>query len=523
MGRRLAFIATLFALEAVLIVLVFQVLASVECRLTDIEGACRALRGALVRAISLGSGVAVLLWAKPDLRHRFVGASGKVVARRWVWPLLHGIGVLAIFAPLLTVTPATIHDGFARVFAGLLGGGLLAAVAGLLWVMPARAWRDWLRRDGTSILGVCVLALLIPDLAALLAPLWALDPLVEGTFGATAGLLRLIAPAVNVDPGMATIGLDGFAVIVASQCSGIEGFALLTGFLAIYAVIFRDIIRWGRFWLVVWPLGLLLSWALNVVRIAALILIGAHVSPELAVNGFHSFAGWFYFTILALGVIAGVQAVPWLHRDPRPRGSDEGTMREDWAVARILPFIVCMLSGIIVHMAFTAPAVGYPLQAAAIAAALWYVRRPLMAIDWRIDPVALAAGIGVGAVWLITAGPGGDIGIGALSGAALALWIAARVIGTGLLVPVVEEAFFRGYVLTRLDPGTGWGRAGAVAASAGLFAALHGRPVAAGVAGLVFALVMLRQGRLSDAIVAHASANLVIAGAALLSGDWSLI
>ncbi len=519
--RRPALICSLFALELLLVVLVFQVAASVECRLTAIETGCRALREALLRGICLAAALSLMAWMRPALRARALGEIGRAAGRGPAWPLLHALGVLAIFAPLLTVTPATIHADFARVFAGLLGGGLVAAVAGVLWLMPARAWSRCLSPDRGAIAVAAAVAVLIPDLATLMAPLWTLEPLAHGTFAAVAALLQVAGRGVSVDPETVTIGLDGFAVQVASQCSGIEGFALLTGFLAIYALLFRDVLRAGRFWLVVWPLGLALSWALNVVRIAALIVIGARVSPELAVNGFHSFAGWFYFTLLALGVIAAVQATPWLHRMPEAPAS--GGLRHDWTVARIVPFIVFMVSGIAVQMAFAAPALGYPLQAASMAAALWWLRPGFLALDWRFDPVALGAGLAVGGLWLVTAEPDGDIGLGALTGAALAAWVACRLIGTCLLVPVIEEAFFRGYVLARLDRGGPAARAGAVALSSGLFALLHGRPVAAGLAGVAFALVMLRRGRLGDAILAHAAANTLIAAAALAAGDWSLV
>jgi len=98
-----------------------------------------------------------------------------------------------------------------------------------------------------------------------------------------------------------------------------------------------------------------------------------------------------------------------------------------------------------------------------------------------------------------------------------------RLIGTVLLIPVVEEMFFRGYILARLDRGGMVWRIIAVVASSLLFAALHGRWLAAGIAGVIFALVMLRRGRVTDAVVAHMVANAVVAAAALLMLDFSLI
>ncbi len=63
----------------------------------------------------------------------------------------------------------------------------------------------------------------------------------------------------------------------------------------------------------------------------------------------------------------------------------------------------------------------------------------------------------------------------------------------------------------------------AVLISATLFAAMNGRWIEVGLAGLVFSLLYMRKGRLADAIAAHAIANAVIAGVALWRGDWSLI
>jgi exosortase/archaeosortase family protein len=43
---------------------------------------------------------------------------------------------------------------------------------------------------------------------------------------------------------------------------------------------------------VVLPIGIGAIWLLNTARVAALVSLGAHVSPEVAIGGFHSQAGW---------------------------------------------------------------------------------------------------------------------------------------------------------------------------------------------------------------------------------------
>ena len=88
---------------------------------------------------------------------------------------------------------------------------------------------------------------------------------------------------------------------------------------------------------------------------------------------------------------------------------------------------------------------------------------------------------------------------------------------------MIEELFFRGYIQARLDWGTLSSRITAVAVSACLFALVHGRWIEAGLAGVVFSMLYIRNGRLADAITAHAVANAFIAAVALWRGDWALI
>ena len=103
------------------------------------------------------------------------------------------------------------------------------------------------------------------------------------------------------------------------------------------------------------------------------------------------------------------------------------------------------------------------------------------------------------------------------------IWVITRVLGTIVLVPLIEELFFRGYVLKRIDTGGMAMRLLAIAVSSGLFAALHDRWIAAAIAGVIFGLLYLRKGRLADAIQSHAVANGIIAGWALVSQNWAVI
>ncbi|WP_294609844.1 exosortase E/protease, VPEID-CTERM system [uncultured Roseovarius sp.] len=522
---RAVWLGALFVAEMIVIILAFQVLSQIECRQTVIEGACRALRGLALGVMCVGFLLGIYLWARPEARQGFAdiccNRPGGPTAR-----LVHGLGFAVILAPLAVVAPADMNAVFHLVFPVLGLGALLAAFGGLFWLAEPRAWRDWLRGRARSLLALFGLAAVLPGLVVLLGPLWYQQVLTDITFIAVVVLLSLFSDRVTADPTVHVIGADDFLVMVADSCSGIEGFVLITVFLALFAALFRDTLRLKRFWLMIWPLALAASWVFNVLRITALILIGAHLSPGLAVNGFHSFAGWLMFSTLAIGVLVVVSRSTFVMRDPAARSrSDAVSLAGDDVVGRIVPFIVFALSGLIVQAFLPAPALGYPLQVAMMLGALWWARATVRRyLAW---PGSLSVGVGalVGVIWVMTAPATAapDPALAALGGGALALWAALRILGTVTLAPMIEELFFRGYIQARLDRGSVASRVVAVLVSAGLFALLHGRWIEAGLAGVGFSLIYMRKGRLADAIAAHVVANAVIAGVALWQGDWSLI
>jgi len=264
-----------------------------------------------------------------------------------------------------------------------------------------------------------------------------------------------------------------------------------------------------------------------------LILIGHHVSPDLAINGFHSHAGWLMFTLLAVGLALAAHALPML------RANSGGTVSaapqtkalpfsEDPNVAQILPFIVFMASALLASTFFAVPSIVYPLRFLAMAAGLWVALPFLRRLEWRLDPIAIGAGVAIGVAWVATSAPADleselAVALTQMTAPIFAIWVVTRVLGTSLLVPMIEELFFRGYVFRRIDTGALAMRILALAVSTALFALLHDRWLAAALAAVIFALVMLRKGRLSDAILCHAAANMVIAAWALATQQWSVI
>jgi CAAX prenyl protease-like protein len=108
-------------------------------------------------------------------------------------------------------------------------------------------------------------------------------------------------------------------------------------------------------------------------------------------------------------------------------------------------------------------------------------------------------------------------------------WIAVRVVAAVVTVPIAEELAFRGYLARRLmdrefdQVAFSALRAAAIAISSVMFGLMHGAQWGVGiVAGVAYALVVKRTGRFGDAVVAHATSNLLLAVWVLSRGDWGL-
>lgn len=547
--RRASLIVVLILAELAGLAFAYQFLVDFECRRTGAEQGCFLLRSLVVRGIAAVLALGLFVWARrlirlegdrglalataaagpadgrpapPAFEERPLPAAPRAAHR---WMLLHLSGVALLFYPLAMAPLTDSGSFFGRALVFWAAGSLPAAAGALLWLAPLRAWGDWLAGEGYWPLPVMGVAALVPELTRLVLPLWDVQALAAFTFDAVRTLLSAAGLETYSDPLHHVIGLEGFYVEIGQPCSGLEGFVLVTGFVALYGFLFRRDLRLLRYWSVVLPLGLALSWMFNVLRIAAMIVLGARVSPEIAVNGFHSYAGWMFFTLLALLLILLVHATGAFHAARRPAAGP--SLRDDRLAASILPLSVFLLAGSIGSALAPHPEMAFPFRALAAVGALWFFRRHYRGLELSRDPVALVAGAAVGALWVATEPAAPDqaaplaMALLGLDAVALALWVTVRLLGGALLVPLVEELFFRGYLLGRLDFGGRFGRSLAVVLSSALFAVLHERWLEAWAAGVVFALVMLRRNRLGDAILAHVAANGLIAGWAILQGDWA--
>jgi len=343
---------------------------------------------------------------------------------------------------------------------------------------------------------------------------WA--PFARATFRVVAALLRLGFDNVVEVPGESVIALEGFAVRVAPVCSGLEGIGLVTVLLLGLIVGFRQRFRFPHVLLLL-PLGVLAAWAGNVVRVTLLLVIGARWDPRIALGGFHSKAGWVFFCAVALGLATFARRARYLAREP----SRADSLDENPTAAFLMP-VLATISASLVSGMFASGEMDrfYWLRIIAATAMLVAYRRYYRTLERAVHAGSVVLGALVGVLWVASnRAPGGA------AESATTLWTVSRVVGSVAVAPLCEELAFRGYALRRLvNPDftrvsfREWTPL-AVLGSSAAFAMMHERYVAAFLAGLAYAFVQIRTGRLSDVIVAHAASNAVICIWVLVTGE----
>jgi CAAX prenyl protease-like protein len=207
----------------------------------------------------------------------------------------------------------------------------------------------------------------------------------------------------------------------------------------------------------------------------------------------------------------------------------------------VTPFLTYVGIMALEHTFFPQSQFLYPLRAAVVAAIILVYSRPY--ISWRPSyPLAtLGVGLAVFAIWIAP-----DVFFGyrhswlfenVLTGQASSSippdlrrnipFLAVRIFGSVVLVPIAEELFWRGWLMRRLiNPDFQSVPLGQYAPLAFwivaiLFASEHGSYWEVGLAaGVIYNLWLVRTRSLADCIWAHAVTNGVLAIYVLVTGEW---
>lgn len=482
--------------------------------------------------VGIASIACLFVLLSPRLKSVVQEARAQAAHHQWqYWALLHLVVFGAIYAFLSLATHRPSGTGGQVSSAGLASCEGLAAAAVALWLLacaPLSYWRSFVIREWPSLL-IAVLAASAAWFAGEIAQAY-WKPLASVTFALAECVLRLFYSTVISDSSRLLVGTPRFAVHIAPQCSGYEGIGLITVFLGLYLWLFRSRIRLPHA-LVLFPIGVVAVGLANVARVVALVAIGSSYSRELAVGGFHSQAGWISFTALALAIVAVTHRMRFFAIAPAScRSADINPV----VSALLAPFLVLLGSAMLISALAHTPERLDPLRIAIIVAALLCYRRIYARLDWSWSWPSLAIGTAVFLFWIglepIVTGARTPLGqtIAAMGPGEAIVWFGFRLLGTAIVIPVVEELAFRGYLLRRLATPDFESPAAArflwvpFILSSLAFGLLHGSGAIGFVSGLAYAVAFYRKGKLGDAVIAHMTTNALIAVVVVATGAYSL-
>jgi exosortase E/protease (VPEID-CTERM system) len=496
-------------------------------------------------AIVFASLFLALGYAKAKSSFQRVSSELESTPINWSLPAGHFLALLA-FVGLSFLPPGSNPSGVhaaAIATAWFVAGVLAIALAGCAFIPPRLAF-ELVRSTGYT----WVYALLAGIVACKLVvsfPLWngsawmpatdlAWKPATDLTFSLVKAFLHFVLSDVVADRATMTIGGPSFSVTILPWCAGFEGTGLMLVFSVAWLFFLRREFRFPQAFLLI-PAAMSVIWVSNAVRITALILIGIAGAPGVAVGGFHSQAGWIAFNCVALCFVVTAQRLPWFTPGRQSEARGDAPSRNPIA-AYLMPFIMILAAAMVSRAASGGFEWLYPLRLLAAAAALWFYRSSYRDLNWKFGWFSPAAGSLVFVIWIVLdrfAGAHMDSGIAsgvaALPASARIAWLVCRTAAAVITVPIAEELAFRGFLIRRLIAADFESLRlqeftyVSVLLSSVAFGLMHGdRWVAGTIAGMLYAAVLLRRGRIGDAVVSHATTNALLAAWVLMGGHWNM-
>ncbi len=481
--------------------------------------------------VTCAAALVLFAYVRGDARLTQLNAQARGERVRLRWLGLHAV----LLVPLAWLTASFYgHHVLQWPVEVLAAAWLLVALAALLALFAALAtWRSW--REAAAALGSLWIYAAATGIVAASVMQWSQmlwGPTTQITFDLVDRILRPLIPTLQSNASTRVLDTGRFAVEVSYLCSGLEGAGLLLAFCCAWLLYFRREYYFPRALLII-PAGLILLFFLNVLRIAALVLIGHAGYPDIAIYGFHSQAGWIAFNCTAGGIAYFSVRSRWFSRTAS-LAVPSSAPRSTATTAYLMPFLTILAVGMVSRAASGTFETLYPLRLIGAALVIGYFWPKLRDLNWRFSWRGIAVGVAVFGLWLLAAhflSPASPMpaGLAALSPLGRGLWITARVAAAVVTVPIAEELAYRGYLLRRFKSADfellRFGDAGrwALLLSSIVFGVGHGAwwlPATA--AGLLYAILPMRTERIGEAVAAHATTNGLIAVWVLFLQQWQL-
>lgn len=364
--------------------------------------------------------------------------------------------------------------------------------------------------------------------------------------------------------GLLTFGNSTYNVGILGDCSGYEGITLVAVLLGVFCYLERRSLKMPQA-LLIFPLAMLSMFLLNALRLIILIEIGSLWSPEIAIAGFHPVAGW--VNLIATLIIAGafLYKSPFFARvplapapvtdamGPTPmmsgvnlaRDGQDGNERgpqDSFALESqehlkyfLLPMVLWIGATLLTQMFSLEFRWLYPIPVLIVGALLYHYRASYTFLKAKLSVVPVLVGVVVFGLWIMLIPPDlalsrqFELSLFSVSPAATVLWLLFRIIGTTVMVPILEELAFRGFMQPQMQS-YAQNKIGlprtlsiifAISITSLAFGFMHSEWIAGTIAGVMYGLMRIWRGKVWDAIVAHATTNFVLAMYVLFFGYWS--
>lgn len=206
--------------------------------------------------------------------------------------------------------------------------------------------------------------------------------------------------------------------------------------------------------------------------------------------------------------------------------------------ARIWPFAIFVLITFASGQKLFGPTSlywGYLLKTLVGAWLIWEARPFVQEMRWAMSWEAVAVGIGICVIWIGLDGfyprlakPEGNWNPQEYFGQAAWVWNAVRLLGSSLVVPPLEEVFYRSFLyryfvrLNFLSMPLGQFHGLSFVVTSAIFGLMHpDRWLAGIICGLAYQGLVVRKGRLGDAMTAHAITNFLLGVWVMWKHDWN--
>jgi exosortase/archaeosortase family protein len=312
LAQRMGTLALLFVSE--LIVLSVW-LDGASLSVTGLSGFMRSWGSPILRGIvGFAAVFATFAYLKSKGELKEISARLAHTFTRWRFLVAHACAMAAFAALSSVLYGKGLYAGRASEFWAnplaimWFAAGISAIAFGALAFLPWTAWSELIRCTGHLWAFAGMAVFLAAVLGKICQRLW--QPASVLTFSLTKLVLSPFLSTVIAHPERMVIGTPAFRVQISPECSGLEGVGLIVSFGILWLLVFRRECRFPRSLLLI-PLGAVLAYLVNVLRLAALVLIGNAGAPHIAAGGFHSQAGWIAFSALSVGFCLVSQQVPW--------------------------------------------------------------------------------------------------------------------------------------------------------------------------------------------------------------------